>query len=309
VTAWTVPATLRESHRDFYGDDGAAWDDAAPALAHRLASAWALLPDGPTTCGAVAWILPVRRDDGTSAVLKLQPLDDETVGEPVALRAWAGDGAVRLLEHDPDSGSMLLERLDDVSLDAVDDDLDATGIIADLLAHLHATEAPPGLRHLDDLLAALLVRADAARGTLPDAVGNDLLDRCTAVGRELAAEPAGDRLLHWDLHFTNVLASRDATRGPWLAIDPKPLVGDPGYELLPPLHNRWDDVVRHGVERHVLRRFDALCGAEGLDRGRAAAWTCVRVLEDLVWEAEATGSPWSSAPDRAIGQVLAPLVS
>ena len=35
---------------------------------------------------------------------------------------------------------------------------------------------------------------------------------------------AGDRLLHWDLHFENVLS---AEREPWLAIDPKPLLGHP----------------------------------------------------------------------------------
>jgi streptomycin 6-kinase len=308
VSSWPdLPAALRESHRTYYGDVGGAWDDGAPALAARVADQWGLRPDGPASHGAVAWILPVRRTDGTPAVLKLQPLDAETAGEPVALRAWDGDGAVRLLEHDPDSGVMLLERLGDATLGDVPDDHEATAVIADLLAHLHRQPAPDGLRRLDDILADLLVRADAVGGTLPDDVGNTVLDRCAAVGRELAREPAGDRLLHWDLHYANVLASTDPARGPWLAIDPKPLVGHPGFELLAALHNRWDDVVRGG-EPHLLQRFEILRDGAGLDRGLAAAWTCVRVLEDLVWEAESPDSGWSAGPDRVIGQALLPLV-
>jgi streptomycin 6-kinase len=39
---------------------------------------------------------------------------------------------------------------------------------------------------------------------------------------ELADEP-GDRMLHWDLHYDNVLT---AQREPWIAIDPEPLIGE-----------------------------------------------------------------------------------
>jgi streptomycin 6-kinase len=42
-------------------------------------------------------MLPVVCASGTAAALKLQPLDEENAGEPIGLRAWDGDGAVRLL--------------------------------------------------------------------------------------------------------------------------------------------------------------------------------------------------------------------
>lgn len=106
-----VPGELRARHQRFWGADAPPWLNVAPALADSLLVLWSLTPDGPATHGAVAWIIPVRRADGTAAVLKLQPVDDETAGEPLALRAWASDGAVRLLEHDVESSSMLLERL------------------------------------------------------------------------------------------------------------------------------------------------------------------------------------------------------
>src|SRR5690606_10428198 len=100
----------------------------------------------------------------------------------------------------------------------------------------------------------------------------------------------GDRLLHWDLHYDNVLAGE---REPWLAIDPKPLAGDPGFDLLPALDNRWDDVVAGGdVRRAVLRRFDLLVEALGLDPARSAGCCRTRCGRSRT---AATGSTGSSS--------------
>ena len=49
--------------------------------------------------GMVGLVVPVRRDDGTPAALKLQPLDPEHLGEGTALRTWAGQGSVLLLDE------------------------------------------------------------------------------------------------------------------------------------------------------------------------------------------------------------------
>jgi hypothetical protein len=76
-------------------------------------------------------------------------------------------------------------------------------------------------------------------------------------------------------------------RQPWLAIDPKPLAGDPGFELLPALDNRWEEVVATGnMTRAVLRRFDLLTEVLGLDRQRAIGWTLGRVLQNALWDIE-----------------------
>jgi streptomycin 6-kinase len=252
-----VPGELRARHQRFWGADALPWLDVAPALADSLLVLWSLTPDGPATHGAVAWIIPVRRADGTAAVLKLQPVDDETSGEPLALRAWASDGAVRLLEHDVESGSMLLERLNaDQSLGSVASDNAALKTLSELLARLSAVPAPNGLRRLADVGADLLDRAERVL-SLAEGV-ESLVRDCSAALREVLPEP-GDRLLHWDLHYDNVLAPLPdvADRGSWLAIDPKPLSGDPCFELLPALHNRWDDVVATGDVSGAIRRRNA----------------------------------------------------
>jgi streptomycin 6-kinase len=301
-----VPQALVASHRLFFGDAGSVWVAALPALAEGCLDRWQLRPDGPPTCGAVALVLPVLRADGTPAVVKLQPVDSETVGEPLALRAWNGNGAVRLLADDPGSGAMLLERLDaEHSLATVDDDLAALGILSELLARLSAVAAPPGMRHLADVAAALLDRVPPALPRLPDPSARRLLTRCADTVRELRGEP-GDRLLHWDLHYGNVLAAHPSDRRePWLVIDPKPLAGDPGFELLPALHNRWADVVASGnVPRAVRRRFDLMTGVLGLDRQRATGWTLARVLQNVLWDVENAATTVHTGPDLVIAETL-----
>jgi streptomycin 6-kinase len=82
----------------------------------------------------VSLVVPVGCGDGSRAVLKLQPLDEEKEGEPVALRAWDGRGMVRLLKHDAASGTMLLERLDEGRhLSSVGGEASVEGVSAALL--------------------------------------------------------------------------------------------------------------------------------------------------------------------------------
>ena len=271
-----VPEQLAASQEQFNGEEGRAFVARLPDLAAAFLDRWELRPDGPSMYGVCALVLPVLRAGGTRAVLKLQLPDEETEGEPVALRAWDGDGAVRILDHDPDTGTMLLERLDPARmLSHVADSREAVLVIARLLAHLTARPAPPELRRLGALAPAMLERTRRALERVPDPEPRRLLADCAAALREVADEP-GDRLLHWDLHYDNVLA---ADRADWLAIDPKPLAGDPGFDLFPALANRFDPDEIHW-------RFDALTDTLTLDRPRARAWTLARVLQTCLWNLE-----------------------
>ncbi|MDX6362143.1 MAG: streptomycin 6-kinase [Streptomyces sp.] len=252
------------------------WDAGLLERGAEFLRRWGLRQEGEPMSGRASVVLPVVRGDGTRAALKLQDLDDETAGEALALRTWDGDGVVRLLDDDPATGTLLLERLDENRpLAAVPDVLEATGILAELLARLTSVPAPAGLRHLGDLAADMAGRVPGALAALSEESDRRLLRDCAAAVREVAGEP-GDRLLHWDLHFENVLA---ADREPWLVIDPKPLAGDPCFDLLPALWNRFDD-------GQLLRRFDLLTEVLGLDRDRARAWTLGRVLENSLWRIE-----------------------
>ncbi|WP_381566987.1 aminoglycoside phosphotransferase family protein [Streptomyces eurythermus] len=271
-----IPGELAEAQEMYNGAAGKAFIAALPDLAADFLDRWGLRLDGPSMNGVSALVLPVVRADGVRAVLKLQLLDEESEGEPVALRAWDGDGAVRLLDHDPATGTMLLERLDETRMLAhLADTREAVLVIARLLAHLTSFPAPPGLRRLGDITARMLERTPRALERIPDPEARRLVADCAAAVREVADEP-GDRLLHWDLHDENVLA---ADRADWLAIDPKPLAGDPGFELWPALDNRFDAA-------EVRWRFDAMTDVLALDRARARAWTYGRLLQNALWDVE-----------------------
>jgi streptomycin 6-kinase len=280
-----VPAELAELHEKYSGEDGRAWIAALPALAATYLDQWQLTIDGSVTSGAVALIIPVLRRDSSRAVLKLQPVDDETGGEPAALQAWAGHGAVALLDHDSSSGVMLLERLDaSRDLSTMEDDFAAAKIIAELLVQLNSVPAPAGMRHLREVGAATLAQTPEAISLAQDPEERRLLINCAARYQDLITEQIDNRLLHWDLHYYNTLSTLDGA-GEWKAIDPKPLGGDSGFELLPALWNRWDDLMETGdVSAALLRRFDLMTDIMGLDRSRAAAWTLGRVLEAAVWD-------------------------
>jgi streptomycin 6-kinase len=280
-----VPAELAALHEKYSGEAGRVWIAGLPAMAVSYLDRWQLAIDGQVASGAVALIIPVALADGSKAVLKLQPVDDETGGEPAALKAWAGQGAVRLLEHDPSSGAMLLERLDaSRDLSTMPDDLAAAQIIAELLVQLNSVPAPAGMRRLSDVAAATLAGTPDAIQRVVDHNERQLLITCAARFRELITDRIDSRLLHWDLHYFNTLSPLDDARQ-WKAIDPKPLSGDSGFELLPALWNRWDDLVETGdLPRALLRRFDLMTDVLGLDRSRAAGWTLGRVLQVAVWD-------------------------
>nr|WP_049579355.1 aminoglycoside phosphotransferase family protein [Streptomyces sp. SBT349] len=278
----TVPPELAGYHVRFNGEAGGAWIEALPALAERMLDAWELRPTGPGWHGMAALVLPVLRADGGRAALKLQPHEEENEAEPLALRAHDGRGAVRLLEFDPGTCSMLLEWLDaERSLNDVPDSFEAAELLTGLMARLVTTPPPPELRrNLGDIASAMLAQVP---GALPSLARDDqrrLLADCAAATRELVGEP-GDRLLHWDLHYENVLAPLPDgdRREPWLAIDPKPLVGDVGFDLLPALDNRFDPA-------ETLRRFDLMTEVLALDRARAKGWTLARVLQNGLWAIE-----------------------
>lgn len=272
-----VPEELAETQTEINGEAGRKFVADLPRLTADFLARWDLRLDGHPMHGMCALVLPViRTTDDTPAVLKLQILDAESEGEPVALRLWDGDGAVRLLRHDPDTGTMLLERLDPARMLSHEPDTrEAVLVIARLLAHLTATPAPPTMRRLSDIATNMLDRTPPVLARIPDPADRRLIADCAAALREVMTDP-GDRLLHWDLHFDNVLA---ADRAPWLAIDPKPLAGDPAFELWPALNNRFDPA-------DIPWRFDAMTDVLGLNRDRARAWTLARLLQNAIWEIE-----------------------
>ncbi len=134
-------ALVASYHRS--GEAGSAWIAGLPHLVTEALERWGVAPDGPVASGEASLVLPVRDADGRQAVLKLQMPKEESEAAIAGLTAWNGQGIVRLLDHDPTTTTMLLERLDaSRTLNQAKDDDAAMGVLAGILARLHAAPAP-----------------------------------------------------------------------------------------------------------------------------------------------------------------------
>lgn len=182
---------------------------------------WNLRADGAAVTTHAARLLPVIRRD-RKAMLKLSHEPDEILGTAV-MEWWGGTGAAEVLARD--GPALLIERATGTaSLSAMargGQDDRACRIICDAAARLHAPRGTPpaDLIALDDWFRALWPAARTHGG---------ILTRSAAAAGQLLADPREVRVLHGDLHHDNVLDF--GPRG-WLAIDPKGLIGERGFDF------------------------------------------------------------------------------
>ena len=280
-----MPVAIPGSFRAYAlrGPEFAGWLDRLPGILRDLVEEWELTVDGEPTHGHCAVVVPVRTVGGRPGALKVGWPHGEAEHEHLALQHWQGNGAVRLLRADPRRYALLLERLHREDLADLGD-VEACEVVGGLYERLHVP-APPQLVTLSSCVQRWSDRlADLPRDApLP----RRLVEQAVSLGRVFATDRATDgRLLHTDLHYANVLA---ADREPWLAIDPKPLSGDPHYEVAPLLWNRWDELAApggQGVRRGVRARFHAVLDAAALDEDRARDWVVFRMLCNALWRLE-----------------------
>jgi streptomycin 6-kinase len=250
------------------------WRDRAPALAQECAELWSLRLAEPYEHGYVSLTLRADLPDGTPAVLKIGFPHSEAQREPDALLHYDGHGAVRLLAHDRERSALLLERAEPgTPLWEVEDDEEATLIAVSVLRKLWSR--PPAPAHPFRILAdeapgwADQLRRDWE--SLGRPFERRLVDAMEATAVELAGLQNPVVVCHQDFQGSNVLR---AEREPWLAIDPKPIVGEPAFDVASLLRDRrWD--VRPGV---IRRRLDLLAEELDLDRERMRGWGIVHAL-------------------------------
>ncbi|MFL6114978.1 MAG: aminoglycoside phosphotransferase family protein [Catenulispora sp.] len=271
-----------------WGDDHATrWLLGLPELSAEYLDRWDLTLDGAPLNGFVSVVQPVRRADGTPAMLKLGLTHEESEHEWYALSIWDGHGAVRLLDHDADDGVLLLERLRPETL-ATEPIEQALTIAGTLRKRLLRPAAPRRLRTLRANAARWAEELATAEG-IPRRILDEAVDHCRTFG-----PIALSQLVNEDQHFQNIMAG---DREPWLVIDPKVIAADPEFGLATLLWNRFEpDRVEH--------RLDMLVEIEELDPERARAWTFVTAVVN--W-AGADTDAWTAERCQHIATTLAGL--
>jgi streptomycin 6-kinase len=295
-----VPEHFARTIVDLGGDAGATWLRNLPQLMAEYERRWSITVGAPYTL-SYNYVAPATRHDGTLAVLKLGLPDGEAEDQTPALRHYAGHGMARLLEAEPERGAMLLERLEPGTMLATlvpTDDARATTIAAEVIRDLWQGPgggAPPAghpFQSIDDWAAGMgRMRAHFGGGTGP--FPRALVEEAEALFADLLASQGAPVLLHGDLHHDNILA---AQRAPWLAIDPKGIVGERAYEVGALLRNPLPQLFQlPNPGQATARRVAQLSEELGLDRARVRGWGLAQAVLSAWWSVEDHGHGWEGA--------------
>ena len=249
--------------------------DVAPWLAR-----WNLTPDGAAFTTPFGSRLAPVVFEGRPAMLKIAGGPEERDGAAV-LDWWNGRGAARVLAREADA--LLLERAAGVGTLAdivrAGADTDATEIICRTASALHAPRIPPPpdtVKPLDVWFQALEPAARTHGG---------LFNQSDAAARRLLSAPRDIVVLHGDLHHDNVL---DFGPKGWLAIDPKGLVGERGYDFANLFCNPWPEAAQPG---RLARRLTQVATTTSLDAARLRQWILAYVGLSAAWTLQGGGDP------------------
>ena len=233
---------------------------------------WGLTPESQPRQSRGGWLLEVRRSE-TAAILKLATDAEERRGGAL-MAYYRGSGAAEVLEHEGDALLLVRARgrksLTEMARSGRDDC--ATRVLCRTLERLHAPRAgrwPPDLTPLPAWFRSLWSAAGRHGGILAQAA---------RTGRSLLNAPQNVGVLHGDLHHGNVLHDEDQG---WVAIDPKALVGERGYDYANILCNPDGQVAL--APGRLTRQADVIAEAASLNRQRLMMWVLAYAGLSAAW--------------------------
>lgn len=248
-----------------------AWNTKAPwgitdrvrarleATAHQVAADWGLELGPPFPMAKYSFAAPA----GDDAVLKIPPVEDDGADQEAdALEFWDGDGAVRLLRHDRARRALLIERARPGTDAAAVSEEEAIAAAIGVGKRIWR-EPPPG--HPFRTLRTWVAR------WLPPDDEHELVPVARRIFESM--DIAARVVVHSDFHHFNLL--RHGER--WVAIDPKPAIGEPEFDVPAFLWNPLGGPAstRARSEARIRAFADA-----GLDGDRIRQWAIVRGVCD-----------------------------
>jgi streptomycin 6-kinase len=284
-----VTDAFKQRVRGAFGAEGGQWLRRLPVTVDTFVRRWSLSSIRPIPDLSYNYVATATTNDGVPVVLKLGVPQRELQTEIDALQHFDGQGCVRLLKADGARGALLLERLlpgSTLADVAATDDAEATALAAGVMRRLWRN-APAGSDFPTVAQWGLgFGRISAAHHNSSGPLPQPLFDHAERLYGALAASQALPVLLHGDLHHWNILA---AQRTPWLAIDPKGVLGEPAYEVGAFLRNPLNAIA--DPAKTLRRRIDQLADQLALDRQRLAGWGFATAILSACWSVEDGGDP------------------
>ncbi len=279
-----LPEDFLQFIRSVYGVEAAnAWFQRLPSFLDECATRWQLQLLPPFEQLSFHYVAPAIRADGTAVILKTCEFSDEFEHGLAALRLFDGRGIAHLLEFDEGKKVMLLERLQPGTMLASlvpDQDSEATSILAGVMRQLWrpapAEHTFPTVEQLGQGLQQLRAHYAGGYGPFPPYLVDEAMDLFAT----LSASAPQNMVLHGDLQHHNILRAGDT----WLAIDPKGVVGDPGYEVGASFYNPMPRILAvPNLEQMLARRVDQLSEELGMERERIRGWGLAQCVLNAWW--------------------------
>ena len=235
---------------------------------------------------------------GHRVVLKITKVADELHSGKV-LRAFAGDGAVRVYESE--TGAVLLEQLEPgeqlVNLVKRGEDDEATRILSQVIEKLAYRKAPVECPTVADWGCGFDRHLESGDRQIP----LELVHEARELFQNLATSQRTTMLLHGDLQHYNVLF--DNKRG-WIVIDPKGVVGELEYEVGAILRNPVELPEFYTTPEIINRRLRTLSDLLHLNHARALNWSFAQAVLSAIWGVEDGYTVDADNPSLLLAQTL-----
>jgi streptomycin 6-kinase len=283
-----VPVGFAEATTLREGDAGRAWLEGLPAIVDDACRRWRCTVDGEPTHGQVALVVPVRHPRGP-AVLKVSFPHQGNLGEAAALRTFAGNGAVELLEVDDTGLVFVLERAQPLTLAeyAARGPIEQAIEVAGELASRLAVDPQPGITRLAETTQAWTEQLHSQVTVQPDALPAWVVDQARATIEHLAADETAT-MLHGDLLFGNILRS---SREPWLTIDPKGWSGTAAFDTFTVIAGRREELdTGRGLYMGIVGRIHRFAAVARVDPDLALACCQARAVSSYLYQLQVRGA-------------------
>lgn len=291
-----LPDDFKQNITEIFAEEGRQWLAELPETIDKIARKWGLKMGKHFSDLSFNYVLPCVFADGTDAVLKIgfPKNKPSAAAEYKILKMFGGKKIVRPLGLDEEYCALFIERLlpgENLKIICQKDDRRSNETAIEIMRKLWREPPQSGeVTTLDKWLESFVEAGTFEFESRIFARGRDCY-------RKLLEKSKQKVLLHGDLHHENILS---AQRAPYLAIDPKGLVGDIGYELSVFLNNPRTWIIEHGDAGNMLRqRLLQFSEAFEIEPAVLYQWSSALPVLAAFWSLQDNSSDWENWLDLA----------
>jgi streptomycin 6-kinase len=285
--------------RNTYREDGVKWLEELSFLLDMICTDWDIELLHPFENLSYNFISTVRNAKGLEMVLKVGVPNPELTSEINALKYYSGNGTANIIKSSANHGALLVEALKPGEpLYNIKDDEEATHIASRLIHKIHQSKPfRNDFITTDTWFERAFRQMQAQEIEWTVNITTAYLEQVKEILNNLKKSTSNKVLLHGDLHHWNILSAK---REPWLAIDPKGIIGDKVYECGAWLRNPRNSIQQAlNRKKLILNRARQFSEELGFDYHRILAWGYVQAFLSAWWSFEEKDDQWQVALDYA----------